>query len=85
MSQLLKIAASHPIYQSIPKTAELKEDLTFTLPKKTLIGEVLASLKKADGLVKSVELKDQYKQNYTFGISYWSPDQNPPRYLHEDL
>ena len=73
---LLSIAQSHPTYQSIPKTAEVKEDLTFTLPEKTLVGDVSRSLSTSHELVTSVELKDQYKQNYTFAITYWHPEEN---------
>lgn len=74
MSQLMKVAKAHPTYQSIPKTAEVKEDITLTLPPQTLVGEVITTLADSHELITRVELKDVYNQNYSFAITYWHPE-----------
>lgn len=74
MSQLMKVAKAHPTYQSIPRTAEVKEDITLTLPERTLVGEVIETLANSHELLTRVELKDKYKQNYTFAITYLHPE-----------
>lgn len=76
MADLLQVVTTHPIYQPLPKTAEVFEDVTFTLPKKTLIGEVISTIKDSSNLVTRVELKDQYQHNVTFTITFHDPDQN---------
>lgn len=48
----------------------LIEDLTFTLPAKTAIGEVITKISKLNPIISKVELKDIYKQNHTFTIEY---------------
>lgn len=70
MSELLLVAKSHPQYQPIPKTAPIIEDLTFTLPKKTLVGQVLKSIKELSPMISSVSLLDIYQQNFTFTVEY---------------
>ncbi|HEX7017841.1 MAG TPA: phenylalanine--tRNA ligase subunit beta [Patescibacteria group bacterium] len=70
IGKLLQVVHSHPEYQPIPKTTPVIEDLTFTLPEKTLVGEVMATIKTADRLIYSVELKDVYQQNFTFTVEY---------------
>ncbi|MCA9368664.1 MAG: phenylalanine--tRNA ligase subunit beta [Pseudomonadales bacterium] len=76
ISQLMKVAQKHPTYHSIPKTAEVREDITLTLPEKTLVGEVIKTLQSSHELITSIELKDVYHQNYTFAITYWQPEEN---------
>ena len=72
----MAVAKKHPTYQSIPTTAEVREDITLTLPEKTLVGEVIETLKNSHALITSVELKNKYQQNYSFAIVYWSPESN---------
>lgn len=76
VSALMAVAKKHPTYQSIPTTAEVREDITLTLPEKTLVGEVIETLKNSHALITSVELKNKYQQNYSFAIVYWSPESN---------
>lgn len=76
MHMLTTLAKSHPTYQPIPCTAEIIEDLTFTFPQKTLIGPVMTSMQSVDPLIKKVELKDQYQQNFTFTIHYQDQGKN---------
>lgn len=75
-SVLLTIFKTHPKYQPIPKTAVVTEDLTFTLPMKIRVGEIMKLINATDELVTSVELKGIYNQNYSFSISYHDPKKN---------
>lgn len=70
VKKLLSVVKTHPSYQPIPKTMPLIEDLTFTLPAKTAIGEVITKISKLNPIISKVELKDIYKQNHTFTIEY---------------
>lgn len=74
--QLLTVVHSHPEYQPLPKTAPVIEDLTFTLPEKTLVGEVVSTIKTTNPLVHSVALKDVYEHNFTFTVEYLDPTAN---------
>lgn len=76
ISSILPLSKSHPTYQPLPKAAPLKEDLTFTLPQRTSIGAVLALMKQVSPLLARVELKDQYKQNFTFTFTYLDQDKS---------
>lgn len=69
-SQLLKIAQTHPKYQPIPKTMPIMEDLTFTLSKQALVGEVIRTIRQSNPLVVAVKLKDTYRRNFTFSIHF---------------
>lgn len=75
-AKLLKVVKNHPEYQPIPKTAQIIEDMTFALQPKTMVGDVIISIKKLSKLIKDVELKDQYKQNYSFTITYHDEAKN---------
>lgn len=76
INSLMKVAKSHPSYQTTPKTMPIIEDLTFTLPTDTAIGDVINSIKKLNSLITKVELKDVYKKNYTFGIEFHDQKEN---------
>ncbi len=76
LTALQKVAQTHPTYQSIPKTPAVKEDLTFTLPDKTPVGEVLTTMRTADAQVTGVELTAVYNQNHTFSLTYWNADKS---------
>ncbi|MFZ5437542.1 MAG: phenylalanine--tRNA ligase subunit beta [Patescibacteria group bacterium] len=76
IEKLLPLIKFHPSYQPLPKTASVKETLTFTLPEKTLVGEVLLTIKNSDQKLINVELTDIYKNNYTFALEYWDPKNN---------
>ena len=75
-SQLLVVCRTHPTYKPAPKTAVVTEDLTFTLPKKIRVGELIKVIKQVSTLVTNVELKDIYKLNYSFSITYHDPKRN---------
>lgn len=67
---LLAMAKSYPFYQPISQFSPIIEDMTFTLAEKTQVGEVIETLKKLDGHIQSVEMKDVFHQNVTFTIIY---------------
>lgn len=50
------------------------EDITFTFPDKTKIGEVIGEFKNISNLIQNVELKDIFKESYTFRLWYQSYD-----------
>ncbi len=76
MSAFLEVVRTHPSYQPLSKTMQLVEDMTFQLPKTTVIGEVILLIKKSSPLIQTVTLKDVYQSNYTFSISYHHPETN---------
>jgi len=63
-------------YTSIAQYPPQIEDITLSFPEKTKIGEVLTHIKLTDKLIENVELKDIYKDNYTFRIWYQDPSKN---------
>jgi phenylalanyl-tRNA synthetase beta subunit len=50
--------------------------VTFTLPEKTLTGELIEAVKNVSPYLVSVDLKGIYQQNYTFTFSYHNPSEN---------
>ncbi|MBT4124410.1 MAG: phenylalanine--tRNA ligase subunit beta [Candidatus Pacebacteria bacterium] len=76
MKALLPLIKTHPAYKALPKTASIKEQLTFTLPAKTQIGPVLQTIREIDGNIKQVTLDDVYQANHTFSIEYWNEKKN---------
>ena len=73
ISQLLLVAKTHPTYQPIPKYPAWLEDITFTLPEKTLVGDVIKTIQAVSELIYQVSLKDTYQRNYTFQVAYLDP------------
>lgn len=76
LNKLLPLIKFHPTYQPLPKTASVKETLTFTLADQTLVGEVVATIKSVDKNILNVELADIYKNNHTFNLEYWNAKNN---------
>ncbi len=76
MKNVIDVAKSHPRYQPAPKTASVIEDLTFTLPERTQIGDVIQAMSDASPMVAQVELHDVYQQNYTLTLTYHDTSQN---------
>lgn len=60
-------------YKPTPKFPPQIEDITLVFPEKTLIGNVIDAIKKIDSVL-NVELKDTFKDNYTFRVWYFSPE-----------
>jgi phenylalanyl-tRNA synthetase beta chain len=72
-----KLAELSPVvitYQEIPKYPAQIEDVTLTFPEKTRIGNVIELVKSVNQLIKKIELKDIYKDAYTFRIEYQDPE-----------
>lgn len=61
-------------YKPIPKYPAQIEDITFKVPEKTKIGEVLQSIKSVSQLIRKIELTTVYNNSYTFRIHYQHPD-----------
>ncbi len=66
---LRKTASTVKPFKPIPKYPAQIEDITLKLPEKTKIGEVVRAISSIK-LVDKVELKDIYKDSYTFRIWY---------------
>ena len=73
---LVTHAQSHPVYRPQAKTAIIREDLTFTLPKQTAIGPLMAALQNLDQHITTLELSTVYNDNYTFTIHYHDAKHN---------
>lgn len=59
-----------------PKYPPQIEDITLSFPEKTMIGEVINQIKSTNKLINTVELKDTYKDSFTFRIWYQDPTKN---------
>ena len=73
---LNSIAQTHPIYIPIPKTNPLVEDLTFTFPSQTPMGEVIAQMKSEITELDKIELKSNFQNNVTFTLWYFDAKNN---------
>ena len=73
---LNSIAQTHPVYKPIPKTNPLVEDLTFTFPPKTPMGQVIAQMKLEIAELERIELKNSFQNNVTFTLWYFDPENN---------
>lgn len=74
LADVWQVIHSHPKYQPIPKQSPIIEDMTFTLTAKTLVGEVIDSIKATSPLIHTVTLHDLYQHNATFTIEYLSDE-----------
>ena len=74
--ELLKIVRKHPSYKKIINTAQIIEQITFTLPEEIAVGSLIKDLKKLNKKIKSVELADIYKNNFTFSFVFQDPKEN---------
>jgi phenylalanyl-tRNA synthetase beta chain len=70
------IAHINPVhlFRPVPLFQSIIEDLTFTLPEKTYLGPLISQLTSVHPLIDQVTLKDSYNQNFTFTLTYLSPD-----------
>ncbi|MBI2066021.1 phenylalanine--tRNA ligase subunit beta [Candidatus Woesebacteria bacterium] len=60
-------------FKPLPKYPAQIEDLTFSFPSRTKIGEVIAFVLSKEKLVSRMELTDIYKDAYTFRLWYQHP------------
>ena len=63
-------------YTPIPQYPPQIEDITLSFSPKTRIGDVLALFTNHCPLITKIELRDIYKDNYTFRIWYQDPSKN---------
>lgn len=70
MNDLGRLTRPISTYKPIPKYPPQIEDLTFTLPDKTRVGEVIKAVIGSDKLISTFTLKYVYKDSFTFGVSY---------------
>lgn len=61
-------------FSPIPSNPAQIEDITLTFPPKTRIGEVIKLIINSSKLIINTELKDTYKDSYTFRIWYQDPE-----------
>jgi phenylalanyl-tRNA synthetase beta chain len=76
MDMLNKSSINIKKYTSIPQYPPQIEDITLSFPEKTKMGEVITQIKLTNKLIENVELKDIFKDNYTFRIWYQDPSKN---------
>ncbi len=76
LTELVRILKTHPTYQPLPKAEAVTEDLTFSLPQRTPIGTMIEKMHAVHKLITSIEVVDQYKQNFTFSITYLDPEKS---------
>ena len=72
VNNLIKVASPDRKIKSIPGYPAQIEDLTFTFPQKTKIGEVLSEITRNSPLV-TAKLTTIYKDSYTFRVWYQHP------------
>jgi phenylalanyl-tRNA synthetase beta subunit len=73
VEKLRKVYKPISAYTPIPKYPAQIEDLTFILPPKTKVGEIIGTIKTTDKDIKKVQLHDIFKDAYTFRIWYRHP------------
>lgn len=73
---LTKLAKKRIAFQPLPIYPEVIEDLTFDCPPRTLIGEVIKTIRGVSPLINQVELVDRYQNAVTFRIKFQDPAKN---------
>jgi len=73
VKKLEKFSPNVITYKEIPKYPPQIEDVTLTFPEKIRIGEVINTIYNLQFTIYNVELKDIYKDAYTFRIEYQDP------------
>jgi len=71
---LYKYYTKYPHFKPIPKYPSQVEDITFSFPEKTRVGDVIDNIKTLDKHIVKVELVDTYKEYYTIRIWYQDPN-----------
>lgn len=67
---LRKFKKSFNTFKNPPKYPAQIEDLTFSLPQRTKIGEVIDNIRKTDNQITNIRLIDQYNNFFTFRVWY---------------
>lgn len=75
--EFLKLVKKYPLYKSASKFTPITEDLTFTIPADQQIGRVIETIQSTSETGQrpvstriSASLKDVYKRNATFTLTY---------------
>jgi len=76
IKRLLHFAGGSKKYVPLPKYPPIIEDLSFELPPKIFIGQIIDEIKKENPLIKIVELLDSFEKTRTFRLSYQSNEKN---------
>lgn len=74
MEMLLRLAPKIITFSPISKHPPQIEDITFEMPANIYIGEVINTILSSDKFIINTELKDTYKNAFTFRI--WYQDKN---------
>ncbi len=69
---LQKVYNKNVKYNEISKYPSQVEDLTFTLPEKTKVGEIISKVLSMNRFIDSFGLRDVYKNAHTFRVEYHS-------------
>ncbi|HUW24038.1 MAG TPA: phenylalanine--tRNA ligase subunit beta [Patescibacteria group bacterium] len=76
LAALEKLVIPIKTYQPVSKYPPIIEDFSFVVPPKTLVAEIVQSIKQVNPLIISVELIDIYDQTRTFRIIYQSKEKS---------
>ncbi|MCJ7804350.1 phenylalanine--tRNA ligase subunit beta, partial [Patescibacteria group bacterium] len=69
-TQIAKDANETKRYKAILKYPPIIEDLSFVIPEKTYVGEIMKAIKTTSLIIRTVELIDSFESNRTFRITY---------------
>lgn len=69
-TQIVKESNEIKKYQPIPKYPPIIEDLSFVIPEKTHLGEVMKAISAVSPTIRNVALIDSFKNSRTFRIIY---------------
>ncbi len=72
-TQIAKEANEVKRYRPIPKYPPLIEDLSFVVPEKTYVGEIIKAINITSSIIQDIELIDSFESNRTFRITYQNP------------
>lgn len=73
METLQKLSKQIRSFSPLPNFPPQIEDITFSFPEKTYLGQVAEKMMAVDKLVSDVKLVDKYNNNFTFRIWYQHP------------
>lgn len=74
--EVLKHANNNKSFQPISQYPPIIEDITFTLPEKTYVGDVMETIRKSSSLIVNLELITSYKNTRTFHIYFQHKNKN---------
>ena len=70
---LEKFYRPYPSYRPVPKYPPQIEDITLILPEKTRVGDIVTFIKLSNKLISAIELRDIFKDAYTFRVEFLNP------------